>query len=87
MFPYRMTSVLISRFLLNLRQVGHSSGDLSNVRTSHIATLRFRIPETIVGNLGESLHVEDDVESSEDQEYDDSSRDIELVTNPAHLHG
>lgn len=45
--------MLISRFILNLRQAGEANKPPS--RPSHIASLIFRIQETIVGNMGECL--------------------------------
>lgn len=47
--------MLISRFILNLRQVPDSESDPSPSRSSGIASVVFRIQERIVGNMGESL--------------------------------
>lgn len=48
-----LTPILISRFILNLRQVGEANKPPS--RPSRMASIVFRIQESIVGNMGESL--------------------------------
>lgn len=57
--------IVISRFILNLRQTGERSPPPS--RPSRIGTLVFRLQETIVGNMGESLNhgFEGEVEGDE----------------------
>lgn len=46
-------SLLIPRFLLNLRQVVHR--DQASSRISRFSFVAFRIPESIMGNIGEPL--------------------------------
>lgn len=50
-----VTAVLISRFLLNLRQVNEDSAGGASVNFSQFSAPAFRIPESIIGNLGEEL--------------------------------
>ena len=52
-----MTSILISRFILNLREVGQSTSDTTrNTRLSRLSMPAFAKPESrITGNLGEDL--------------------------------
>lgn len=75
-FVYSVTPVLISRFLLNLRQVDQSRGGLSNMNTSRVGSVYFNIPEGVFGNLGESLQVGDDVGHEEETH---TVQDIGLV--------
>lgn len=57
-----MTSILISRFLLNLRAVyTPGSGADSSIHLSRLSDIRFA--NTIVGNLGAPLGVEEEEES------------------------
>lgn len=51
-----MTPILISRFLLNLRQLDHTSETLENSAFSQFSIPGFRYPSSIaIGNLGASL--------------------------------
>lgn len=49
-----LVPILISHFIFNLRQTGESAQPPS--RPSHVASLVFRLQESIVGNMGESLN-------------------------------
>ena len=53
---YRIQSILISRFILSLREANSSRGGSEEV-VSHISGLMFRTPTIagIVGNMGEPL--------------------------------
>lgn len=67
-----LTPILISRFLLNLRQLGTSEvedSEHSGHRDSpsqHMSTVNFRLPDSIVGNMGEPLEHGVDIEEGED---------------------
>ena len=64
---HSLAPILISRFIINLRQSVPSEDDSELGTPSRPSTLRFNIPEHIVGNLGESLRVGgDDFEGDED---------------------
>ena len=47
--------VIISRFLLNLRQVVHK--DQPDSHFSRFSALNFRVPDSLPGNTGESLEL------------------------------
>lgn len=71
-----VTAVLISRFLLNLRQVNEDSAGGASVNVSQFSAPAFRIPESIIGNLGEELeHGPLEVESNDIDVYED---DVEV---------
>lgn len=59
---HSFTPILISRFLLNLRQVDRSPNNstLETRSAARSASVRFNIPESVIGNLGESLREYDD---------------------------
>jgi hypothetical protein len=61
--------MLISRFMLNLRQVDEKSKglDTNGCQTIPISTLRFN-PNAFLGNIGESLQFgDDDFQDGEDE--------------------
>lgn len=65
---YRLQPILVSRFLLDLRQIGPSGDSTQVSRVSQFSNPNFRVPtfQSIVGNLGEYLqHDTDDYESEE----------------------
>lgn len=71
-----VTAVLISRFLLNLRQVNEDSAGGASVNFSQFSAPAFRIPESIIGNLGGELeHGPLEVESNDIDGYED---DVEV---------
>lgn len=78
MFARRGTSVLVSRFLLNIRQVEHSTGDTV---TAGMTTLRFQLPASIVGDMGGSLVLEAGTmeDGEEDQDVMVAMQGIELT--------
>ncbi|KAI0699463.1 hypothetical protein BC835DRAFT_1412646 [Cytidiella melzeri] len=49
-----ITSILSSRFILNLRWTAHHNFHASNISTLSVPTLQFR--RSLIGNLDESLH-------------------------------
>ncbi|KAJ3551703.1 hypothetical protein NM688_g4556 [Phlebia brevispora] len=64
-FTAVLPSIVLSRFLINLRQVDTAESS-SATRVSHVSSLNFRRPSmpTIIGNLGEPL-AEDDIDSED----------------------
>lgn len=51
---HSITPILISRFILNLRQVGNANQSAPS-RPSGIASIIFRISDSIVGNMDQPL--------------------------------
>jgi len=86
-FVSPLTSILISRFLLNLREVSYSAQDLrtaepSLILTSHLSDIHFA--SNVVGNLGAPLrhghrqNTSVDGDSYADFEWEDSQRGTEV---------
>lgn len=81
-----LPNVLLSRFIINLRQVDSPDTDTSaDQHTSHLSILNFRMPTMgdIVGNLGEPLdfaveyRLDDENDTSTQDESADSIQDAE----------
>ncbi|PSS32235.1 hypothetical protein PHLCEN_2v2004 [Hermanssonia centrifuga] len=64
-----MQPILISRFLLNLRQVGSPEIDSQEAFDSRFSVPRFRVPSlaSIIGNMGEDLDHGGSAEEVEDE--------------------
>lgn len=77
-----VTPILISRFLLNLRQVDNRYLETENYHTSHFSIPQFRIQKsTVLGNMGEDLdhsvyfggEIEEDPDEVPSETYQDGS--------------
>ena len=82
-----MVSVLLSRFIMNLRDISLSTSN-SKISTSTLRQPRFSIvegePSFLVGNLGAPLdlrRVDRDDESVQDLEFDGERREFEGVSD------
>ncbi|PSR71655.1 hypothetical protein PHLCEN_2v12508 [Hermanssonia centrifuga] len=64
--------ILMSRFILNLRQVNESanSNDDTLGNFSQFSAPAFRIPASVAGNLGEPLGYDTDPASTEDDSFE-----------------
>ncbi len=86
---HSVTPILISRFILNLRQIGvDENGTTEDAVGSRFSTPAFRAPTlaSIVGNIGEDLHhgPEEEVNGATDEdepEHDNIIADGEIVTS------
>lgn len=78
-----LTPILISRFIFNLRQVGEA--DKPPSRPSRMASIVFRIQESIVGNMGESLEhgFRGDGEDIEEVEYEQDGPTEKIASGEA----
>ncbi|EKM56360.1 uncharacterized protein PHACADRAFT_207614 [Phanerochaete carnosa HHB-10118-sp] len=55
-FIQLMPAILVQRFMLNLRQLGHTSGEISSdPEPSSRLSMNFRVPSDFLGNIGEPL--------------------------------
>lgn len=66
--------LLISRFILNLRRAVHQSAGYvaeptSGYDSSQFSAPNFRIPPSLVGNMGESLHAGESEDVYDDSEW------------------
>lgn len=68
--------VVISRFLLNLRQVVHQEQVAS--RFSRFSALNFRIQDSIVGNMGEALDIGTSEDTGDVDEHPPADENYEL---------
>lgn len=85
----RLNPILTTRFLLNLKQV--NEGDSGAAESSHfasqISTVGFRIPQSMIGNLGEPIETAMEGEPSEDDsESLETIPDVSRHTSSCH-HG
>ncbi|KAJ3552739.1 hypothetical protein NM688_g3995 [Phlebia brevispora] len=66
-----LPNILISRFLINLRQIDSLDANNTTESPSFSTTLRFHMPTLpeIIGNLGEPLATGDEVRDDEDQGF------------------
>ncbi len=69
-----LQSMLISRFLLNLRQVGSPEGDSQTVFNSQFSAPGFRVPTlgSMIGNMGQDL----DHNPAEEVEDEDGAENV-----------
>lgn len=79
LIPYysRVTSILLSRFMLNLRQTsetsGGSDGPSPSRLTANATAIGFRIPQSVIGNLSESFAEEAEIDYGPDNEVPSTS--------------
>lgn len=98
----RLSPVIISRFILNLREVGDRGGSKASApglpQSMQIASVQFRMQDRIEGNIGESLRTgfwsdneddgDEDVPTSSDQPLSStSSEQLQTDTTPEEKSG
>ncbi|KAJ3528281.1 hypothetical protein NM688_g8018 [Phlebia brevispora] len=82
-FLNMLTPILISRFMINLRRIDENSRTMSEPTFSRFSAVEFHLPSSFVGNLGEQLGRDSDVDGSETVRASDAeTAEMQTSTTP-----